>query len=120
MKVRTGKKVSMRVICLIVVVLMATVLSGCTTFDSFRHAFFEETDEDQMPGNTIGVFEPQTGRNSEKGKSELKGENTGVKEFRKFVVYYTKGMRGAANVRREVNYADTAERMIEIIESENW
>ena len=51
---------------------------------------------------------------------ELKGEDTGVKEFRKFVVYYTKGMRGAANVRREVNYADTAERMIEIIESENW
>ncbi len=63
----------MRVICLIVVVLMATVLSGCTTFDSFRHAFFEETDEDQMPVITIGVFEPQTGRNSEKGKNELKG-----------------------------------------------
>ena len=51
---------------------------------------------------------------------DLKGEETGVKEFRKFVVYYTKGMRGAAAVRRAVNYADTAERMIEIIESENW
>lgn len=51
---------------------------------------------------------------------DLKGEDTGVKEFRKFVVYYTKGMRGAAAVRRAVNYADTAERMIEIIESENW
>ena len=86
----------MRVICLIVVVLMATVLSGCTTFDSFRHAFFEETDEDQMPVITIGVFEPQTGRNSEKGK------------------------RGSVRVRIEVNYADSVERMKEIIESENW
>ncbi|MBQ6456979.1 MAG: tRNA dihydrouridine synthase DusB [Mogibacterium sp.] len=52
--------------------------------------------------------------------AELKGEDTGVREFRKFVVYYTRGMRGAARIRREVNYADTAERMIEIIESENW
>ncbi len=59
--------------CLILAALMAALLSGCTTFDSFRHAFFEETDEDQMPVITIGVFEPQTGRNSEKGKSELKG-----------------------------------------------
>ena len=53
--------------------LLAGLLSGCTTFDSFRHAFFEETDEDQMPVITIGVFEPQTGRNSERGKNELKG-----------------------------------------------
>ena len=43
-----------------------------------------------------------------------------MREFRKFVVYYTKGMRGAARVRREVNYAGTVERMKEIIESENW
>ena len=50
----------------------------------------------------------------------FKGETTGVREFRKFVVYYTKGMRGSARVRREVNYADSVERMKEIIESENW
>ena len=50
----------------------------------------------------------------------LKGEQTGVREFRKFVVYYTKGMRGSARVRREVNGAGTVERMKEIIESENW
>ena len=53
--------------------VMAVLLSGCTTFDSFRHAFFEETDEDQMPVITIGVFEPQTGSNSQKGRNELKG-----------------------------------------------
>lgn len=50
----------------------------------------------------------------------LKGETTGVREFRKFVVYYTKGLRGSARVRREVNDADTVERMKEILERENW
>lgn len=33
----------------------------------------------------------------------LKGELTAVKEFRKFVAWYTKGMRGSANLRRKVN-----------------
>lgn len=53
--------------------MTVSLLSGCTTFDSFRHAFFEKKAEDQMPVITIGVFEPQTGRNSEKGQAELKG-----------------------------------------------
>lgn len=52
---------------------MSSLLSGCTTFDSFRHAFFEKTDENQMPVITIGVFEPQTGKNSDRGQAELKG-----------------------------------------------
>ena len=72
MKVRTGKRAA-SFICLMIAVMMAVMLSGCTTFDSFRHAFFEETDEDQMPAITIGVFEPQTGSNAERGKDELKG-----------------------------------------------
>lgn len=50
----------------------------------------------------------------------FKGETTGVREFRKFVVHYTKGLRGSARVRRAVNEADTVERMKEILESENW
>lgn len=52
--------------------------------------------------------------------AQLKGETTGVREFRKFVVHYTKGLRGSARVRRAVNDADTIERMKEILESENW
>ena len=54
-------------------VMLACLLSGCTTLDSFRHAFFEETSEEEMPVITIGVFEPQTGKNSDKGQAELKG-----------------------------------------------
>ena len=72
MRVRTGRRVS-SLICLIMIAVLTATLSGCTTFDSFRHAFFEETDEDKMPVITIGVFEPQTGRNSDKGRNELKG-----------------------------------------------
>lgn len=35
--------------------------------------------------------------------SELKGEGTAVKEFRKFIGWYTKGIRGASNLRRKAN-----------------
>jgi len=52
---------------------MVWSLSGCTTFDSFSHAFLEESSEDAMPIITVGIFEPQTGANAAKGKEELKG-----------------------------------------------
>jgi tRNA-dihydrouridine synthase B len=52
--------------------------------------------------------------------TQYKGENIGVREFRKFVVHYTRGLPGSARVRRAVNDADTLERMKEILESENW
>jgi branched-chain amino acid transport system substrate-binding protein len=70
--VKTGRKAAI-LKCLAVLIMMACLLSGCTTFDSFRRAYFEEKDEDQMPVITIGVLEPQTGRNSDKGLAELKG-----------------------------------------------
>lgn len=54
------------------------------------------------------------------GLCELKGERTGVKEFRKFVVWYTKGMRGSARLREAVNYINTEEQMREVLNSENW
>ena len=47
---------------------------------------------------------------------ELKGETVGVKEFRKYIVRYTKGMRGAAAVRRRVNDAVSLKEMKEIIQ----
>lgn len=35
--------------------------------------------------------------------AELKGERTAVREFRKFIAWYTKGIRGAAALRRSAN-----------------
>ncbi len=46
---------------------------------------------------------------------ELKGESTGVKEFRKYIIRYTKGMRGAAAVRRRANDIVSLDEMKEVI-----
>lgn len=46
---------------------------------------------------------------------EDKGERVAVKEMRKFVGHYTRGMRGAAAVRRQINTGEDAKTMIEII-----
>lgn len=57
------------------VALAATVflLSGCSTFDSFRQTFVSEKQESSEPAITIGVIEPQTGRYASKGRDEIKG-----------------------------------------------
>ena len=48
---------------------------------------------------------------------DLKGERTGVSEFRKFIIRYTKGMRGASSLRRRANSAAGLEEMKEVIAS---
>ena len=45
-----------------------------------------------------------------------KGEGTGVREFRKFIMRYTKGMRGASSIRRSANEAATLDEIKEIIQ----
>lgn len=69
---KNGKK-STLIISIMIIFSMIWSLSGCTTFDSFSHAFLEESSEDAMPIITVGIFEPQTGANAAKGKEELKG-----------------------------------------------
>ncbi|MBQ3291081.1 MAG: ABC transporter substrate-binding protein [Mogibacterium sp.] len=69
---KTGRKIK-SIICLMLLIVMVLPMTGCTTFDSFRHAFLEESSEDAMPVITIGVFEPQTGSNAVRGKEEIKG-----------------------------------------------
>ena len=46
---------------------------------------------------------------------EDKGEPIAVREIRKFVGWYTKGIHGAAAVRRQINMIDSAEEMKRII-----
>ena len=41
----------------------------------------------------------------------LKGERSGVREFRKYIMRYTKGMRGAASLRRMSNEIDDLDEM---------
>lgn len=47
---------------------------------------------------------------------DLKGEDTGVKEFRKYIMRYTKGMRGAAVMRRRANDTASLRDMKEVID----
>ena len=51
---------------------------------------------------------------------ELKSEKYAVKEFRKFVVWYTKGLKGAARLRQAVNYIEEADKLKEVLRSEEW
>lgn len=53
------------------VVLVIGLLSSCSTYDNFKAAFFGEgTTSDTIK---IGVYEPQTGADSDKGKLEIMG-----------------------------------------------
>ena len=44
-----------------------------------------------------------------------KGEHIGVREFRKYIMRYTKGLHGASAMRRSANTAETLEEMKEVI-----
>ncbi|NLB87715.1 MAG: tRNA dihydrouridine synthase DusB [Syntrophomonadaceae bacterium] len=48
---------------------------------------------------------------------EYKGEAVATREMRKHIAWYTKGIRGAARIREEINRTNTKEEMIKIIES---
>ncbi len=54
------------------------------------------------------------------GLIELKGENNAVKEIRKHVGWYTRGMRGAAHLRGAINYLETAEEIRKALNREEW
>lgn len=50
---------------------------------------------------------------------ELKGESSAVKELRKHVGWYTKGMYGSARLRAVVNQLETADEVREVLKREN-
>lgn len=68
MKNGTGSKLIISVMLMLTMIMM----SACTTFDSFKNTFIDGTDNSENVIR-IGVFEPQTGRYSDAGLSEIKG-----------------------------------------------
>jgi branched-chain amino acid transport system substrate-binding protein len=69
-----NKKFSIKKLLLPAILVLAVfVLSGCSTWSSFRQTFITEPQSDTDPSITIGVIEPQTGRYASKGKDEIKG-----------------------------------------------
>ena len=69
------KHVNKNIKVLIVAVMAACVLmlSGCSTYSSFKQTFINPPESVTEPVFTIGVIEPQTGKNADKGKAEIKG-----------------------------------------------
>ncbi len=61
------------VICLALIMCLMAGLSGCTTYNNFKAAFFPS--EETVQGQTIkiGIYESLTGKNSEQGKAETIG-----------------------------------------------
>ena len=71
---KNNAKLSIRKLLLPAILVLAVfVLSGCSTWSSFRETFITVPQNDTDPSITIGVIEPQTGRYAEKGKDEIKG-----------------------------------------------
>lgn len=67
-KRRTG-----RAAFLAALLLISIFSTSCTSFDNFKSSFLEKSEAAEEPTIIIGVFEPQTGRNANKGQEELKG-----------------------------------------------
>ena len=62
-----------RSIALALAACIVLMMTGCTTYNSFRQTFGSSQQDEAEPSITIGVIEPQSGRNAQKGKDEIKG-----------------------------------------------
>ncbi len=69
---RSGNKAK-RSIALALAACIVLMMTGCTTYNSFRQTFGSSQQDEAEPSITIGVIEPQSGRNAQKGKDEIKG-----------------------------------------------
>lgn len=54
-------------------VTAALSLTGCSTFDSFKHTFIDENTKSSDDVIYIGTYEPQSGELKQEGNDELKG-----------------------------------------------
>ena len=64
---------ALKTVAITAVLFASLLLSSCTTYNSFKTTFLDPISEEGEQTIVIGVLEPQTGRNAEKGKAELKG-----------------------------------------------
>ena len=67
------KKAGKRVLCLVLIAALLAGLSGCTTFNNFKNAFFSDANVATERTIKIGIYEPLTGENRAQGKEEVMG-----------------------------------------------
>lgn len=71
---KNNTKISIKKLLILAVLVLAVfILSGCSTWSSFKQTFITQPQSDTDQSITIGVIEPQSGRYASKGKDEIKG-----------------------------------------------
>mgnify|MGYP001679118086 FL=1 len=69
----SNKKKLKAVSIMLLLIMIASVLGGCTTFDNFKKTFIDK----QVVGDdntiTIGIYEPSSGEFKEQGEEEIRG-----------------------------------------------
>ena len=76
-KAEKNKKLRRAALLAVMAAAFLCLLSSCTTYNSFRQTFItplgKDAQDSSSPSIVIGVIEPQTGRNADNGKDEIKG-----------------------------------------------
>lgn len=62
-----------KIISVALVVSLMAGLSGCTTFNNFKNAFFSDGKTETQRTIKIGIYEPMSGQYKEQGKEEIAG-----------------------------------------------
>lgn len=62
-----------KVLCLTLAASLVMGLSGCTTYNNFKNAFFSDGKVAAERTIKIGIYEPMTGQYKEQGKAEIAG-----------------------------------------------
>ena len=62
-----------KVLCLTLAASLVMGLSGCTTYNNFKNAFFSDGPVASERTIKIGIYEPMTGQYKEQGKAEIAG-----------------------------------------------
>ena len=71
------KKHYRKIVCCLLAAAMMAGLTGCTTYNNFKAAFFPGERAATEPTIKIGIYESMTGLNSVQGKAEALGIECG-------------------------------------------
>ena len=69
---KSGNNFRKRIFTLMMICVL-TILTGCSTYNSFKYTFIDKGTDESENVITIGVLEPTTGKNADNGKQEIKG-----------------------------------------------
>lgn len=67
------RKYCRRMLCLVLVIAMSAGMTGCTTFNNFKNAFFSDGQVAAERTIKIGIYEPLSGQYKSQGKDEVAG-----------------------------------------------